>query len=122
MSDCDRTARSMRALPTADRNRVERVTLEIEVARPSETLRQFNVRTGNHWTVSQTAAANGIKLPYKLATGQRIKFDRTSPYVAQPQAPASEPSEPAEQPVDPRELEIEVEEGAKRPGANESPH
>ena len=88
--DCRTTAGSLQPLRAAERSRIERVTLQLEPARPNETLSQFCARTRNHWSLEWTAAGNGLSEPYALEAGQLIKYARAEPYRSSPAPAGSE--------------------------------
>jgi predicted Zn-dependent protease len=120
MEDCDRTASSMRTLAPGDREKVRWVTLEIETAQDGESLRAFGVRTKSHWTESQTAAANGLTLPYKISAGQRLKIARVRPYTPEDAGAASPPPPPApaptsQPPAPPRPGDVQIEVDKNKP-------
>jgi len=82
--DCQVTAGSLQPLRGAERSRIQRVTLQLESARPNETLAEFSARTRNHWSLEWTAAVNGLSEPYTLEAGQLIKYARAEPYRSSP--------------------------------------
>jgi len=68
------TARSIRPLRPDEIERIERTTLDVREARAGETLRAFSERTGNRWSLEQTAAANRIFAYDPLSAGQQVKI------------------------------------------------
>jgi len=86
--DCRRTAASVRKLKRSDRDRIELVTLKLGRAEGEETLREFNERVGNVWSVELTAASNGLSLPYDLKDGQLLKYAVSTTYEPAPKSEA----------------------------------
>jgi predicted Zn-dependent protease len=100
--DCLRTASSIRTMRPGERDKIYQVTLALDSVRPNESLNAFSERVENAWSIDETAAANGLSLPYALEPGQRLKYAKREIYVAAPQPPASAPAaEPAAKPADP---------------------
>jgi predicted Zn-dependent protease len=100
LGDCRKTAASVRPTRKKDREGLRQTTLELAEARPGEQLEDFNDRVGNSWTVEQTAASNGLSLPYKLSPGQLLKYAQSRPYEPKPPS-ASAPAEPANESDEP---------------------
>ena len=95
LNDCRQTAASVGPIRRKERESAKQVTLELAEARAGEVLENFNERVGNFWDVDQTAAANGLSLPYTLREGQLLKYAVAKVYEpAAPTAAAEEPSEP----------------------------
>jgi predicted Zn-dependent protease len=76
------TADSMRPLEPNERAKLVPVRLDTVTARDGETLEALSARTGNRWTVEETASANAIFAYDPLRAGQLIK-------VALPKPPSS---------------------------------
>jgi predicted Zn-dependent protease len=97
LNDCRTTAASIAPIRRKERESAKQVTLQLAEAMPGESIEDFNDRVSNHWNVEQTAAANGLSLPYKLQAGQLVKYTRSQVYV--PEAPAAEGAQtPAPEP------------------------
>ena len=67
------TAESVRPLRPDEIQRIQRLTLGTALARSGETLSQFSERTGNQWSLDETATANGIFAYDVLKEGQLLK-------------------------------------------------
>ncbi len=91
--DCRATAGSLRTLRRSDPDRIEFLTLQLDRALRDESLREFNDRVENAWNVAQTAAVNGLSLPYDLEEGQLIKYARKTLYVPEARDDAAVPGE-----------------------------
>jgi predicted Zn-dependent protease len=73
------TARSFRPL-TAQERQVEVTRLRFAKARAGETLAAFSERTGNTWTVNDTAVYNGVFADHRFEGGELVKFSRKETY------------------------------------------
>jgi predicted Zn-dependent protease len=91
LDDCRETAAALAPVRSKDRERAKQVTVDFAEARAGESLEDFNARTENRWSLEETAALNGLSLPYVLTQGQLVKyahaqvFEPTTP--SQPDAP-----------------------------------
>jgi predicted Zn-dependent protease len=90
-----RTAQSFRPLMPGERDGLVRLRLDAAQVRPGETLAQFSKRTGNRWTLEETATANAIFAFDALEEGRWLKFARAERASTAPvDAPAGpEPSD-----------------------------
>ena len=93
--DCLRVARSIRTLRPTEREQIYQITLAVAETLPNETLPAFSDRVNNAWSVEETAAANGLSLPYALDPGQPVKYAKRELYRGAPPAPPA-PVEDAE--------------------------
>ncbi|HEX5066032.1 MAG TPA: M48 family metalloprotease [Myxococcota bacterium] len=73
------TARSFRPL-TAEEREVPVTRLRFAKARAGETIAAFSERTGNTWTVNETAIYNGIFVDHRFEGGELVKFSRNETY------------------------------------------
>jgi predicted Zn-dependent protease len=73
-------ARSFGPLGAADRESVTERRLDFAEARAGETLAAFGARTGNAWSVKETAVANALAEDARLQAGQLVKIARERPY------------------------------------------
>jgi len=69
----DAVAGSLRPLASAERRSLGGLRLGIVQARPGETLAQLGRRTGNRWSVDQTAVANALPRDARLEAGRLVK-------------------------------------------------
>ncbi len=76
----ERTAQSFRPLTGPERASVRKITLRVAVARPGETLDELSARSGNTWSVEETAVANSLEPDARLRAGQRLKIAVAEPY------------------------------------------
>ena len=74
------TATSFGALSASERARIVERNLEIATARRGETLAALTRRTGNAWSVDETAVSNGLDPSVRLAGGEAIKIAIERPY------------------------------------------
>jgi predicted Zn-dependent protease len=72
-------ALSLRPLTEVERGTVTGKRLRIVAAREGERLENLSARTGNAWSPSYTAIANGLDVEKPLREGQLIKIARTEP-------------------------------------------
>jgi predicted Zn-dependent protease len=70
----DRTLRSFQPLSSGDRARIKVRRLQVASARQGETLEQLGRRTGNAWSVAETAVFNGLSGGDPLRAGHSIKI------------------------------------------------
>jgi predicted Zn-dependent protease len=70
----ERTATSFRALSSAERANAKPLRLRIATARAGESLEALGARTGNRWSVAETAVANALSKDARLAAGQLVKI------------------------------------------------
>ncbi|MCP5055711.1 MAG: M48 family metalloprotease [bacterium] len=80
LSELVKVGASFRPLSPGERNGIKERRLHITGARSGETLREFGQRTGNAWSVAETAVANGLPEDARLGPGQRLKIVRASTY------------------------------------------
>ncbi|MBW2241030.1 MAG: M48 family metalloprotease [Deltaproteobacteria bacterium] len=80
LGELARVGASFRPLSPAERNGIKERRLHIVGALGGETLRELGERTGNTWSVAETAVANGLLEDARLAPGQRLKIVRASTY------------------------------------------
>jgi predicted Zn-dependent protease len=73
------TARSFRLLEPEERASLQELRLAVVPARAGETLAALADRTGNRWSVEETAVANGIAADARLAAGDLVKIARAVP-------------------------------------------
>jgi len=92
------TASSVRPLKPEESQDIRRLTLGMAKAREGETLAEFCERTGNRWTLDETATANGIFAYDPLSAGQLLKIavaeDPKAPEAAKPKATEPERATP----------------------------
>lgn len=69
-----RVVQSFRPISAEERQQARPTRLRIATARRGETLVELGRRTGNRWSASETAVANGIEQGAALREGQRIKI------------------------------------------------
>ncbi len=68
------TARSFRGLTRSERRSIRERRLRVVTARRGESLAALSRRTGNVWSVDETAVANGLDTSARLGRGDRIKI------------------------------------------------
>ncbi len=80
-------ARSFGPLGAADRESVTERRLDFVAAQAGETLPALAARTGNAWSVQETAVANALPADVRLESGRLVKIARERPYrpPAEPQ-------------------------------------
>ena len=71
---------SFRRLTSAERNAIRETRLRVRDGRATEGLESFGSRTGNAWSVGQTAVANGLQENARLSDGQLLKVAVKQPY------------------------------------------
>jgi predicted Zn-dependent protease len=71
-----RTAQSFRPLTPDERESLVRLRLDAAQVRAGETLAEFSKRTGNRWTLEETAVANAIFAFDALEEGRWLKLAR----------------------------------------------
>jgi predicted Zn-dependent protease len=74
------TARSFRPVSRAERGSVTEHRLRVVVARRGESLAGLSRRTGNAWSLQETAVANGLEPEALLAEGTPVKIAVELPY------------------------------------------
>ena len=79
---CASTTESFRPLDAADRREIQAHVLRIATARPGETLVALGARTGNVWSPSLTAVANGMATPSALPADGHLKIAVAVPFHA----------------------------------------
>ena len=78
------SADSFRPLTTQDRGLIKQDRLRLVSVRPGEDLQAASKRTGNQWSLEETAIANGIEVNQTLKPGRLLKISVTEPYVGKP--------------------------------------
>lgn len=71
---------SLRGLTAAERGRITERRLRVVAARDGEGLAALSRRTGNVWSVDETAVANGLEAGDRLAAGMLVKVAVEQPY------------------------------------------
>ena len=74
------SAISFRPLNSGDRASIKETYLRIVTAKDGERLSDLAQRTGNVWSVQETAIANGIASHQALKAGQLVKIAGSRPY------------------------------------------
>jgi predicted Zn-dependent protease len=74
------TAQSFRSLSRAERGSITERRLRVVAARRGESLAALSLRTGNAWTLQETAVANGLDSEAVLDAGAPIKIAVEVPY------------------------------------------
>ncbi len=74
------TARSFRPLTRSERAAMTEQRLRVVTARRGESLAALSRRTGNRWSLEQTAVANGLDAGATLASGTPVKVAVEVPY------------------------------------------
>jgi len=74
------TARSFRPLSNAERASITELRLRVVAARGGESLGALSRRTGNAWSLNETAVANGLEPSARLSAGAPIKIAVQVPY------------------------------------------
>ncbi len=67
-------ARSVRSMTRRERHSITDLRLRIVEARRRESLRSLSRRTGNAWSIAETAVANGLSEDVRLGRGQPVKI------------------------------------------------
>lgn len=75
----DAVTRSLRALSSAERRGITGLRLAIAQARGGETLAQLGERTGNRWSLDETAVANALSRDARLESGRLVKIALPAP-------------------------------------------
>jgi predicted Zn-dependent protease len=75
------TTRSFRALG-AQQRQVEVLRLRVVKAQPGESLAALGTRTGNAWSINDTAVYNGVFADHRFAGGELVKIARRETYTA----------------------------------------
>jgi predicted Zn-dependent protease len=75
----DAVGRSLRPLSSAERRGITGERLAIAQARGGETLAQLGQRTGNRWSVDETAVANALPRDARLEAGRLVKIALPAP-------------------------------------------
>jgi predicted Zn-dependent protease len=70
----ERTATSFRAITPAERASAKPRRLRVATARAGESLEALGARTGNRWSVPETAVSNGLSKDARLSAGQLVKI------------------------------------------------
>jgi predicted Zn-dependent protease len=76
----ERTAENFRPLTPDERSSIRERRLHIATARAGEMLEALSERTGNAWSLEQTAVANNLVPHDRLEAGQRVKVVVERPY------------------------------------------
>jgi len=79
-SDFERAATSFRGLRRAERNGIVELRLRVVRARGGESLASLSKRTGNRWSIEETAVANALSRGARLVSGQPVKIAVQVPY------------------------------------------
>ncbi|MHC4421472.1 MAG: M48 family metalloprotease [Planctomycetota bacterium] len=74
------TAQSFRPLTRQERDSISVVRLRLVEARAGESLAQLGLRSGNAWSVKETAVMNGISTGEPLDEGRVVKIAVIEPY------------------------------------------
>ena len=72
---------SFHPLTQTERTNIKVIRLRIAPAHEAETLPEYIVRTGSHWSAEETAVANGLKNDATLRDGQLLKFANRERYT-----------------------------------------
>jgi predicted Zn-dependent protease len=75
------TARSFRVLDAEERRSIQVTRLRVETARAGEGLAELGKRSGNAWSVNDTAVMNGVFANHRFAGGEQVKVARVEPYT-----------------------------------------
>jgi predicted Zn-dependent protease len=68
------TARSFRPLTSEERNSIEVTRLRVETARAGEGIAELSKRSGNEWSVNDTAVYNAVFADHRFAGGELVKI------------------------------------------------
>lgn len=71
---------SFRSLGSGERSSIRELRLRVHQARAGESLSELSRRTGNGWSVEQTAVVNGLAPDTLLSSGQQVKVAIAQPY------------------------------------------
>lgn len=74
----ERVATSLRPLDASERRDITGLRLGLAQARGGETLAQLGQRTGNRWSLEETALANALPPDARLESGRLVKIARAS--------------------------------------------
>ena len=83
--------RSFRPITQAEREAVTEVRLRVVEARAGETLADLGRRTGNEWSVVETAVHNALEPARPLDEGQAVKIAVRVPYRPYRERPDADP-------------------------------
>jgi predicted Zn-dependent protease len=72
--DLERAAASLRPLAASERSSITGLRLGLAQARAGETLAQLGQRTGNRWSLDETALANALPRDARLESGELVKI------------------------------------------------
>jgi predicted Zn-dependent protease len=75
-----RTVESFRDPTSAELGALEELRLRVVETQSGETLRDLSERSGNRWSVQETAVANGLDPGVRLGAGRLIKIAVARPY------------------------------------------
>jgi len=75
-------ARSVRSMTRRERRSITELRLRIVEARRRESLRSLSRRTGNAWSIAETAVANGLSEDVRLGRGQPVKIVKQVRYAS----------------------------------------
>jgi predicted Zn-dependent protease len=75
------TARTFRELSAEERRSIEVTRLRVETARAGEGLAELGKRSGNVWSINDTAVMNGVFANHRFAGGEQVKVARVERYV-----------------------------------------
>lgn len=88
------TARTFRPLEADERDSVEVIHLRVVHALAGEGIAALSQRTGNVWTLAQTAVLNGVFVDRRFEEGQLVKIARASKYEPAQSAGKDTPTPP----------------------------
>ena len=80
---CMSVTRSLRPMTRELLAQVREQRLHIAEARTGETLATLSKRTGNEWTIAETAAWNAMQANVRFQGGELVKIVKSQPYVPQ---------------------------------------
>jgi len=75
------TARSFREINAEERRSIQVTRLRVETARTGEGLAELGKRSGNVWSINDTAVMNAVFANHRFAGGEQVKFARVEPYT-----------------------------------------
>ena len=75
-------ARSFRPITPRERASIRETRVRLATARADETLTELTQRTGNTWSVQETAVLNGVFATDRLPAGTQVKIAIPQPYGA----------------------------------------
>ena len=73
-------AQSFRSLRERERSEITELRLRVARARDGESLAALSRRTGNAWSLEETAIANGLSPERRLGRGEPVKIAVEVPY------------------------------------------